>query len=591
MRILSMDTDRMLFFGVLALRTGLIGRDQFVEACTLWAARMDASLADLLVERGSIQPGDVARIDDLVERELPRDGGDAQAGLTTAAPGASGAATTLGDADLQWSLSALPVASGPSALEPTGAPSVAPGRYRRIRLFATGGIGHIWLVHDNALGRQIALKELRPEQADDALLRMRFLREAQITGQLEHPGIVPVYELARWPGDQRPYYTMRLIRGRTLTESARAFHDRRAAGTVDWFAFLSLLNAFVGACNTVAYAHSRGVLHRDLKGQNVVLGDYGEVEVLDWGLAKLVGRPEAESVEVAVAPCPEAAGDSDLTLHGHVLGTPAYMSPEQAAGRLEQIDVRTDVYGLGAILYEILAGRPPFSGADTRAILRMVLEDDPPPARQRWADVPPALEEICLKALAKRPADRFGSPGELAQAVQHWQEVQRQEAEDALQASEALYHSLVETIPMNVYRKDIEGRFTFGNKGFCETTKWPPAELIGRTDFDLFPAELAEKYRRDDARVLSTGETLEAIEEHVTAGGRKLYVQVIKTPVHDGQGQIVGTQGIFWDVSDRKHLEEALERMAAELAVARERLREVEANGPDGSEVEPGPPI
>jgi PAS domain S-box-containing protein len=221
----------------------------------------------------------------------------------------------------------------------------------------------------------------------------------------------------------------------------------------------------------------------------------------------------------------------------------------------------------------------------------MVVEEEPLPPREHWADVPPALEEICLKALAKDPADRFASPAELAQAVQHWQEVQRQQAEDALRASEALYHSLVETIPMNVYRKDVDGRFTFGNRWFCETFKRPLAELIGKTDFDLFPAELAEKYRRDDARVLSTGETFEVIEEHVTAGGRKLYVQVIKTPVHDGQGQVVGTQGIFWDVSDRKHLEDALSRTAAELARARELLGKVEAGGWEEPEVWPRPPV
>src|SRR5262249_31718337 len=156
---------------------------------------------------------------------------------------------------------------------------------------------------------------------------------------------------------------------------------------------------------------------------------------------------------------------------------------------------------------------------------------------------------------------------------------------------EALYHSLVETIPMNVWRKDADGRFTFGNKGFCETTRWPPAELVGKTDFDLFPAGLAEKYRRDDAWVLSTGKTLEAVEEHVTGGGQKLYVQVIKSPVYDGQGQIVGTQGIFWDVSDRKHLQEALTRTVAELERARELLGKVEASGRDEPEAWPWPPV
>jgi PAS domain S-box-containing protein len=583
-----METDRTLLFGALAVQTGRIRPDQLVEACRAWAAHPDATLVDLLIERGAISPGEASRLRELVERDLGEPGGEIRSGLATMTQDVGHAPTTLGDADPPRPSGSVG-AAGPAPPEPPVPLRDAPARYLRVRLYATGGIGCVWLVHDNTLGRQVALKELRPDQADDPGLRKRFLREAQITGQLEHPGIVPVYELARWPADHRPYYTMRLVRGRTLSEAARAFHDRRATGPVDWLGFLSLLNAFVMACNTVAYAHSRGVLHRDLKGQNIVLGDYGEVEVLDWGLAKRVGRPEGDDGENSVATCPEGTSDPDLTVQGHALGTPAYMSPEQAAGRLDQIDGHTDVYGLGAILYEILAGRPPFSGPDTREVLRMVLEADPPPPRRCWAEAPPALEEICLKALAKSPADRFGSPSELAEAVQRWQQVQRQQAEDALRASEALYHSLVETIPMNVWRKDADGRFVFGNRGFCETTKRPPAELIGKTDFDLFPAPLAEKYRRDDAWVMSTGETLEAIEEHLTAGGEKLYVRVVKLPVYDGQGRIVGTQGIFWDVADRKCLEDALARMANQLAEAREQLRRVEAGGRDGPEAAPRP--
>ena len=132
---------------------------------------------------------------------------------------------------------------------------------------------------------------------------------------------------------------------------------------------------------------------------------------------------------------------------------------------------------------------------------------------------------------------------------------------------------------MNVWHKDRDGRFQFGNKGFCETTKRPLAELIGKTDFDVFPAELAEKYCRDDAWVLSTGKTLEAIEEHLTAGGETLYVQVVKSPVYDGQGQIVGTQGIFWDVSDRKHLEDASHGRPPSSPRTRKPSQGVEAGG------------
>ncbi len=159
-------------------------------------------------------------------------------------------------------------------------------RYTLTHLHAKGGMGRVWLARDGALGRQIALKELRPDQADNSIVCSRFLYEAKITAQLEHPGIVPVYELGE--GDA-PYYTMRFVRGRTLSEAIRAYHKKRAAGEADSVGRVELLSAFVSVCHAVAYAHSRGIIHRDLKGQNVVLGDFGEVMVLDWGLAKRLG--------------------------------------------------------------------------------------------------------------------------------------------------------------------------------------------------------------------------------------------------------------------------------------------------------------
>src|SRR5262249_55676059 len=147
-------------------------------------------------------------------------------------------------------------------------------RYTLTHLHASGGIGRIWCARDSTLGRDVALKELRPERAGDRSLSARFLNEAQITGQLEHPGIVPVYELAQWPNTRQPFYTMRFVKGRTLSEATRAYHEKRVAGKADSLELLMLLNAFVTVCHTIAYAHSRGVIHRDLKGQNVVLGDF-----------------------------------------------------------------------------------------------------------------------------------------------------------------------------------------------------------------------------------------------------------------------------------------------------------------------------
>jgi PAS domain S-box-containing protein len=236
----------------------------------------------------------------------------------------------------------------------------------------------------------------------------------------------------------------------------------------------------------------------------------------------------------------------DLTRHGQAVGTPAYMAPEQAAGDVDRVDRRSDVYGLGAMLYEILTGQPPFQGGTAREVLDNVLTAEPVPPHAHWPEVPPLLEAACLRALAKEPAARFASPADLGREVQRWQEVVRQQAEDALKASEALYHSLVETIPMNVWRKDAQGRYTFANRGFSETSGLAVQEILGKTDFDITTPELAKQYHEGDNWILETGNIYRATEEIVGADGRRLTVQIVKLPVRDGHGRIVGTQGILW---------------------------------------------
>jgi PAS domain S-box-containing protein len=560
-----MNTDRNLLFGVLALQAGLIEPPQFIEACLLWTARKHEPLADILVARGWIEPADRAHVEYLLERKLQRHG-DARASLAALPDDVKGSLAALADEDIRQSLAGGPPSSQSQLLTIDQVPARAE-RYGRLRLHATGGIGRVWLAHDSELGRDVALKELRPERAQEATLRARFLQEAQITGQLEHPGIIPVYELVRPRDGRQPFYTMRFVKGRTLSEAARVYHDRRRAGQADALALPALLNAFVTVCNTVAYAHSRGVIHRDLKGQNVILGDFGEVVVLDWGLAKLLRRPDGEAAAPAVV-LDEAGADSSYTVHGQALGTPAYMAPEQSAGRLDLIDARTDVYGLGAILYEILTGAPPFAGRNTEEVLRKVREEEPAPPRQAWPEVPPALEAVCLRALAKQPADRPGAAADLAREVQGWQEFERRKAEEALRASEALYHSLVETLPLGVWRKDLEGRFTFANQRFCESTGRPLEQVLGKSDFDFYPAELAAKYRRDDEFVHATGTSWETTEDHVTTTGERLFVQVVKAPILDAQGRVAGTQGIFWDLTARKKAEEELRQSKERFELA-----------------------
>jgi serine/threonine-protein kinase len=412
------ESDRNLLFGVLALQLELIDARQFGDACSGWATQKARPLADLLVERGWITASDRTDVERLLERKLQRHEGDPHASLiSTADERARAVLAQVQDPEVRGTLDRLSGSDAHVLLSTIGYTPEIRERYTLTRLHAQGGLGQVWLARDSAFGRDVALKELRPERTGDPGLWGRFLEEARITGQLEHPNIVPVHELGE-PGDGKPpFYTMRFVKGCTLSEAIRDFHARRQNGAVGPVEFQALLNAFVGVCNAVGYAHSRGVIHRDLKGQNVVLGDYGEVVVLDWGLAKLVARRDETLTPQVGVTHEQGRGE---TLAGQALGTPAYMSPEQAEGRWDLVDRRSDIYGLGAILYEILAGTPPFDGDHTADLLRRVVSEPPPPPRSICATVPQPLEAVCLKALAKRPSDRYASAKELADEVRHY---------------------------------------------------------------------------------------------------------------------------------------------------------------------------
>lgn len=416
-----MDTDRNLLFGVLAHQAGLLDSDRFAEICSAWAARKGTSLPDLLVERGWLTAEQRDRVEGLLAQESRACQGEDDAGR----PEATGEhvrpspdATT--DFDHSRSLEDLsaPPTPGHVRLSTPDRGGQSRDRYTLTRLHAAGGIGRVWLAHDPQLGRDVALKELLPERAGRPDTWARFLREAQVTGQLEHPGIVPIYEVGPRPDDRAPYYTMRFVRGRTLAEAAAEYHARLGRGEARPSELRELVGAVLGVCHAVAYAHSRGVLHRDLKPQNVVLGDYGEVIVLDWGLARLMSQTGPD--EDAAGPPVESAAGVEATTQGRVLGTPAYMAPEQATGRPDLFGPATDVYGLGAILYEVLTGRAPFTGTSTLEVLRRVADEPPTPPRSVAAGVPRPLEAVCLKALAKPQPERYATAKELAADVQRW---------------------------------------------------------------------------------------------------------------------------------------------------------------------------
>jgi serine/threonine protein kinase/tetratricopeptide (TPR) repeat protein len=305
--------------------------------------------------------------------------------------------------------------AGPVAVLPGGV------RYRPVRFHARGGLGEVFVARDEEVHREVALKRMQPRHADDPDIRRRFLREAEITGRLEHPGIVPVYGVVQG-ADGQLCYAMRFIQGDSLHEAIQDFHqaDKGERDPSERsLALRQLLQRFITVCNTIAYAHSRGVIHRDLKPGNIMLGKYGETLVVDWGLARTFERsaPERADGEETLTP---AAGTPEQTQLGQAQGTPAYMSPEQAAGRWDVIGPATDIYSLGATLYALLTGQPPFRGGNPVEVMQLVQRGAVMAPRQVKKEVPPALEAVCLKAMALKPEDRYPTAQDLAADIEPW---------------------------------------------------------------------------------------------------------------------------------------------------------------------------
>ncbi len=431
----SASADRDLLLGILALQMDFISRETLLEAIQTWVLSKEVPLAEHLIQRGSLKPQQRQLLEPLLEAHLRQHQGDPQPSaaspISIAAPRHDLA--TAEDEQLHATLSCVAKERQPiepddplaTVTEAARASTPKGTRFRILRPHAEGGLGQVFLARDEEVGRDVALKEIKPRWADHPGSRARFTREAEITGGLEHPGIVPVYGLGAY-ADGRPFYAMRFIRGTSLKEAIEAFHQTEAArqpltSTDRNLELRRLLQRLIDVCEAIDYAHSRGVLHRDLKPGNIMLGRYGETLVVDWGLAKALGKSAAEQAEDHVSPLPELPlippGDSEPTRLGAAIGTPAFMSPEQAHGRLDQLGPASDVFSLGATLYQLLAGVPPYVGED---LVQQAQAAEYSRPRSIRPDIPRPLEAICLKALEPRPQDRYASAGELADEIERW---------------------------------------------------------------------------------------------------------------------------------------------------------------------------
>lgn len=475
-----MASDQLdLRLGQLALARGVLGLGALIEAATR-AGERGLSLGEALLSCKSIAlddlrelerdlsllteerfeevlaHGDTLILEDLESRrvahtldlmETPGPGPSPHASspavrssdeAPAAADGQAGRTPTLtnfGAADLQHEAR---TASTP------GSGAHAEARYDFVDELGRGGMGQILLARDQLLEREIALKTLLPD-TDTSSAHSRLLAEARLTGRLEHPSIVPVYDVG-WLHHGSPYYTMRVVRERSLA----AILDELREGASSNYSLTQLVSIVRQVCLAIQYAHDAGVVHRDLKPDNILIGSYGEVFVIDWGIAKVLHGDDPHT---------------NTLPRGTLVGTPQYMAPEQAQGHNDQVDERTDVYALGAILYEVLTLEPVFESRTVLSLLISIIQDEPvsPSLRAPSRQIPRTIEEIALKALAKEPHERYESAQALADELNLFlegvkeRERQRSQALQLVEAahqSRALYQEARHNLAQAIRRRD-----------------------------------------------------------------------------------------------------------------------------------------
>lgn len=432
----STSSDRNLLLGILALQLNFVDRDELISSMNAWVIDKDKSLAKIFEERGALTFTRRQLLESLVNEHVTKHG-DVEKSLqqlSSIDPLATIKLEGIADDNLHASL--VHVRKHPGELDENMYPTTrlitpqreSSGRFKILRPHRRGGLGEVFRARDTELSREVALKEIQDQYANNPDSRARFLREAEITGRLEHPGIVPVYGLGTYENG-RPYYAMRFIEGDSLQDAVKAFHANPLSKSVASYlstevslAYRELLRRFIDVCQAIHYAHSRGVLHRDLKPGNIMLGEYGETLVVDWGLAKSVDAAQEPSDSIIGSLIrPTSGSDSLPTMTGNVMGTIGYMSPEQAAGEIEKLGPATDIYSLGATLFHLLTGTSPFKRCDSiDKSIEIHKEGIFQSPRSLNPAIDPTMESICLKAMAKKPADRYLSARLMAQDIERY---------------------------------------------------------------------------------------------------------------------------------------------------------------------------
>ena len=415
---------RDLAFAAVALRSGHITERQLARATVNWTSHGGQRLSDHLIAEQLITPAQRDQLQQRIKRELDRISN--RLSQQPSLPFEEQDRLWLSTIDRSGKLGKLLGIADDSMLPTSDNPArKVNARYTLLRKLGQGGLGTVWLARDENLRRYVAVKEITNKFEDDEQASAHFRREAEITGRLEHPGIVPIYQFGMDAETGRGFYAMRFLGKRTLQDALVEYHERRESGNEDPMMLHRLLTAFVNVCQAVAHAHSKNVIHRDLKPDNIALDSFGQVVLLDWGLAKV--DEDTGMYEVDGHAEPGDLHSVGATQASRVLGTPLYMAPEQASGRLDEVDHLTDVYGLGGILFAILTGVAPHEDAlDSESnrkstdVFSTIVSRPVRTPREVLPDVSPELDAICNKALATKRYLRYDSAAKLAEDIQRY---------------------------------------------------------------------------------------------------------------------------------------------------------------------------